>query len=275
MEQIETGSFITSESMECPTTLRVVSWNIARGANLAAIIEFLVAADADIIFLQEADRNARRTSYRNVAREIAQNLKLNYVFGCEFEELAQGSRTSPAHHGQATLARWPLCDSSILRFDRQSNFWRPRWFIPNLRPLQRRCGGRMTLLSTVLIPRRSMATYNVHCESKGNNSLRCCQLGELLQHANRYSLDVPLLAAGDFNFDLSHGEAATAVAKVGFVNPFAALQEATTISNSLSTRDRAIDWILLRGALTATNPQVHNSIPASDHYPLSLTVGFL
>ena len=133
----------------------------------------------------------------------------------------------------------------------------------------------MTLLSTVLIPGRSMATYNLHCESRGNESLRCCQLGEFLQHANSYSLDVPLLAAGDFNFDLSHGEVATAVAKVGFVNPFAALQEATTISHSLSTRDRAIDWILLRGPLTALNPRVHNSVLASDHYPLSLTVGFL
>ena len=95
---------------------RSVSWNIARGAKLDAVIEFLLGADADIIFLQESDRNAGRTSYRNVARAIAQNLKLNYVFGSEFEELAQGSRASPAYHGQATLSRWPLSDSSILRF---------------------------------------------------------------------------------------------------------------------------------------------------------------
>src|SRR5271167_4475405 len=101
MQQIETSPFISSESRECLTTLRVVSWNIARGAKLDAIIEFLLGADADIIFLQEADRNAGRTNYRNVAREIAQNLKLNYVFGCEFEELAQGSRASLAYHGQA------------------------------------------------------------------------------------------------------------------------------------------------------------------------------
>lgn len=63
MEQIETGSFISSELMECPTTLRVVSWNIARGAKLDAVIGFLLGADVDIIFLQKADRNAERTSY--------------------------------------------------------------------------------------------------------------------------------------------------------------------------------------------------------------------
>jgi len=274
MEPIETGPFSSSESMESLTTLRVVSWNIARGAKLDAIIEFLLGADADIIFLQEADRNARRTGYRNVAREIAQTLELNYVFGCEFEELAQGSRGSPAYHGQATLSRWPLSDNSILRFHSQSNFWQPRWFIPSLRPLQRRCGGRMALLNSLLIQGRSMATYNLHCESKGNDSLRLCQLDEFLQHAKGYSLDVPVLAAGDFNFDLSHGEAATALAKVGFVNPFATLHRVTTTSHSLSASKRIIDWILLRGPLTATNPQVHSSVVASDHYPLSLTVSF-
>jgi hypothetical protein len=71
MEPIERGPFISSESRECPTPLRVVSGNIARGAKLDAVIGFLLGADADIIFLQEADRNAGWTSYRNVAREIA------------------------------------------------------------------------------------------------------------------------------------------------------------------------------------------------------------
>lgn len=151
MEPIETGPLISAESREFLTRLRVVSWNIARGAKLNAVIEFLLGADADIILLQEADRNARRTSYRNVAREIAQNLKFNYVFGCEFEELAQGSLASPAYHGQVTLSRWPLSDSSILHFHNQSNFWQPRWFIPCVHPLQSRRGGRMALLDDVLI----------------------------------------------------------------------------------------------------------------------------
>jgi hypothetical protein len=96
--------------------------------------DFFSAPMRIIIFLQEADRNAGRTSYRNVAREIAQNLKLNYVFGSEFEELAQGPRESSAYHGQATLSRWPLSDSSILRFHNQSNFWQPHWFIARLPP---------------------------------------------------------------------------------------------------------------------------------------------
>ena len=81
MAQIETGSFVSSELKESPSALRVVSWNIARGLKLDAIVDFLVSADPDIVLLQEADRNARRTNYRNVARDIAEKLRVHYVFG--------------------------------------------------------------------------------------------------------------------------------------------------------------------------------------------------
>jgi endonuclease/exonuclease/phosphatase family metal-dependent hydrolase len=272
MTQIETGSFTSSELTEAPTAIRVVSWNIARGSKLKAIIDFLVSADADIIFLQETDNNARRTGYKDVAKEIAQKLGTNYVFGYEFEELAQGSPASPAYQGQATLSRWPLPVCSILRFRSQSEFWRPRWFIPSLAPLQRRRGGRMALVTNVRMPGKLLVTYNLHFESRGSDSLRSSQLQEVLHDANRYSLDVPMLAAGDFNFDLSNGQSARALLDMQFLNPFAALRQATTTPHSLSTHGHTIDWILLRGPLIATNPQVHTSVRASDHYPISVTV---
>ncbi len=275
MREIEKGATISSGATKSPAGIRVVSWNIARGSRLDGIMEFLISADADIIFLQETDRNARRTGHRNVAKEIAQRLRMNYVFGCEFEELAQGTPESPAFHGQATLSRWPISDCSVLRFHNQSNFWRPRWFIPSIPPLQRRRGGRMALFSNVLILGRSLPTYNLHCESKGGNDLRYSQLQEFLQDAKRYNSDVPVLAAGDFNFDLSHGHAAAALESAGFLNPFITLHKATTTSHALSAGDRVIDWILFRGSLLVTNAQVYDSISASDHYPLSLTASFL
>jgi endonuclease/exonuclease/phosphatase family metal-dependent hydrolase len=84
-----------------------VSWNIARGSKLHKVIEFLAGEKADMVLLQEADLNARRTHHSNVAREIAQKLAMNYVFGRAFQELTQGSKTSSAYRGQATLSRWP------------------------------------------------------------------------------------------------------------------------------------------------------------------------
>jgi endonuclease/exonuclease/phosphatase family metal-dependent hydrolase len=68
---------------------RVADWNIERGTHLPAILEFLKKCKADLIFLQEVDLNARRTRHLDVAREIAQSLQLNFVFGKEFEELTK------------------------------------------------------------------------------------------------------------------------------------------------------------------------------------------
>ena len=80
---------------EWPETIRLVSWNVNRGLHLTEIIEFLAASSADLILLQETDVNARRTRHLNVPREIAEALKMNYVFGREFEELGQGNARLP------------------------------------------------------------------------------------------------------------------------------------------------------------------------------------
>jgi endonuclease/exonuclease/phosphatase family metal-dependent hydrolase len=124
-----------------PGSIRVVDWNIDRGLRLQGIIEFLAKAEPDLAILQEADLNARRTHHLNITREIALKLEMNYVFGREFQELTQGSRSSPAYHGQATLSRWPLSNYRLIRFREQSNFWRPRWFLPRIEPFQKRIGG--------------------------------------------------------------------------------------------------------------------------------------
>lgn len=112
MEHIETGSFTSSEVTEGPTKFRVVSWNIARGSKLNAVIEFLATADPDIIFLQEADKSARRTNYWNVAKEIAQKLKMNYVFGANLKnwQKEHGRRLPttaklPSRAGHCPIAR--------------------------------------------------------------------------------------------------------------------------------------------------------------------------
>ena len=251
-------------------SFRAVSWNINRGCRFDEILEFLRSADADLILLQECDRNALRSGGRNVAREIAQNLRMNYVFGSEFLELAQGNGNIAAHHGQATLCRLPISKPRILRFPHQSTFWKPRWFLPSLPRLQRRLGGRMVLVCKISINGASLMTYNLHLESRNRNTLRLRQLNEVLKDAQQYGPDSPLLIAGDFNFDITQNGCSKAIQDAGFQNPFASKQVGNTIAKRSIGRPRAIDWILLRGPLISTNPRVHVSVPGSDHYPLSL-----
>ncbi|MBZ5656192.1 MAG: endonuclease/exonuclease/phosphatase family protein [Acidobacteriia bacterium] len=271
LDQVETGSFAPQEDVShAPRKIRVVSWNIARGCRLDEIAEFLAGANADLILLQEVDKHARRTAYRNIAELLAEKLRLNYASGIEFHELTQGSRDEPAHHGQATLSRWPLCDSRVLRFSRQSTYWCPRWWIPSLSPFQRRLGGRMVLLSHAKIAATTFAVYNLHLESRGGDDLRRSQLAEVLNETLRHGLDVPVIVAGDFNFDVTK-PGNVCVNETGFHNPFADLGMRTAQAHSFG-RSNTIDWILTRGPIVPVSPKIDHSVSASDHYPLSLTL---
>lgn len=269
-QEIESGNFAVPRWLFFPPdSIRVVSWNIDRGLKLSGVIEFLASANADIILLQEADLNARRTHHMNVAKEIAQTLEMNYVFGREFQELTQGSKSCPAYHGQASLSRWPLSDSRIIRFQKQSHFWHPHWFLPEIAPFQERVGGRMALVSEVNIAGKTLVTYNLHLESRGDDRLRGSQLDEALDDAKRYDWNTPILLTGDFNLDVSQGAASRAISRAQFQDALAN-QHAPTTPGSFLERGRTIDWIFTRGRVRASQSQVHGSVSASDHYPLSV-----
>jgi len=150
--------------------LRVACWNIERGFNfdlirlafsdpegfqqtalehgaldpkkLSAIqkqLQFL--RDADVIVLNEADFGMKRTDYRDVAKELAHALNMNYVFGVEFVEvdrlddlgvdpvqledpelakqMQEELKPDPARyrglHGNAILSRYPIEHARIYR----------------------------------------------------------------------------------------------------------------------------------------------------------------
>ena len=274
MQEIETGNFaIPSWLLSPPDSIRVLNWNINRGLQLQRVVEFLSSTKADLVLLQESDLNARRTHRLNIAKEIARKLQMNYVFGREFQELTQGSRTSPAYHGQATLSRWPLLNSRIIRFQKQSNFWRPHWFLPEIEPFQERIGGRLALVCDANIAGKTIVTYNLHLESRGDDALRGSQLDETLNDARRYGGNTPIVLAGDFNLDVSAGSAATAISRAQFLDAFANQHRPTT-PHSFLEPGRVIDWIFTRGPVRLSRPEVHRSVSASDHYPLSMTLSF-
>ena len=275
LQEIESGGFAPAAWVTAPpSSIRVVVWNIDRGLQLSPVIDFLLQAQPDLVLLQEVDLNARRTHHLDVAREIAEKLKMNYVFGREFQELTQGSRTSPAYHGQATLSRWPLSNPRLIRFREQSNFWRPRWFLPRLELLQERLGGRMALVCDVNVAGQTLVAYNLHLESRGNDRLRGAQLLEVLHDSRSYSSAVPLIVAGDMNFDLSQGDAPERIRNAQFRNSFADGAQTPTAPSSFFHRGRPIDWILTGGPVQGSDARVYQSVSGSDHFPLSLTLRF-
>ena len=268
--EIIVGNFALSQWISWPRSFfRVVDWNIDRGLKLPAIIDFLGDAQADIVILQEVDINAHRTHRVNVAQEIARKLQFNYVFGREFVELTQGTKSNPAYHGQATLARWRISNSRVIRFQRQSGFWEPRWFKPKLETFQERLGGRIALAAEIDVAGVSILTYNLHLESRPNDELRLGQLDEVLRDVSTHSAKCRLILAGDLNLNAAKTRPAEKLSAAGFCSAVPSARTATTPARHLLEAGRHIDWAFVRGPMRADKGRVHNGVKASDHFPIS------
>jgi len=157
--------------------IRLATWNIERGLEFEAVRAALTGdhrffrrltptlraskfnltavnqqatelSRADVIVLNEVDWGLKRTDYRNVARELAAALQMNYAFGVEFVEvdpLTLGTETLEGEtstdkpkmvqtlavdkgrtlglHGTAILSRFPLRNVRIMRYVNQGHDW--------------------------------------------------------------------------------------------------------------------------------------------------------
>ncbi len=159
-------------------SLRVVMWNIEKGVRLDDIKalfadkgEFLKRIDtsrakpgsdryneiveqvdvlqgADVLVLQELDWGTKRTGYREVARELAEALKMNWAYGVEFIEIdpttlgIEGSEKALSEdrqkmhrqidvdkdlfkglHGTAILSRYPIKRATLQPLRVQGYDW--------------------------------------------------------------------------------------------------------------------------------------------------------
>jgi endonuclease/exonuclease/phosphatase family metal-dependent hydrolase len=127
----------------------------------------------------------------------------------------------------------------------------------------------MALLSHAMIGERRLSIYNLHLESRERDELRRSQLAEVLNDALRCGAEVPVIVAGDFNFNMSKPGNACLTLEKGFHNPFADLGLRTARAHSFG-RSNTIDWVLTRGPIATVSPKIDHSVSASDHFPLSL-----
>jgi endonuclease/exonuclease/phosphatase family metal-dependent hydrolase len=282
------GEFAPPQDIR-PGRLRVLNWNIERGLQLAKIQDAIRALDPDLCILQEVDLQARRTGGRNIAEQLARAAGFHYVFAIEFQELSEGSPSSPAYHGQATLTRLPVREQRVLRFAEQSDVWKPRSWMPNWTILQRRFGGRIALLTELDWGGRRLVVYNVHLESRLPAEGRRRQLEELLVDARRYSRETPIVLAGDFNarsqpetllrllreegFQQAAGAGTpTLPPETSVTAPFVESVLGALTGSGPRGEHRSIDWIFVRGPIETVQSRVHDDVRASDHFPVSAEI---
>jgi endonuclease/exonuclease/phosphatase family metal-dependent hydrolase len=102
------------------SSLRIVTFNIKHGDNGTGRVDLrrLGAAcsglSADVLAIQEVDRFARRTRYRDEMRVIARATGLRAVFG-------EAARRRWRSYGNVLLARGPISDVEVIKLPRPSD----------------------------------------------------------------------------------------------------------------------------------------------------------
>lgn len=242
-------------------SIRIATWNIERGVELQRIAPELQQNAADLLMLQEVDWNAVRSGRLDVAKELADRLRMNVSYAIEFEELSQ-ERGGKAFIGQATLTRLPIRASRVLRFEKQSGFWKPHDWIPSSIPLlQRRLGSRMALVTELEFAGRPLVVYNAHLESRSLGVLQSEQLDEMLADLKRYPTDRPVIIGGDLNTKYFPSSFLHKLERAGFHNATGERIERT--HQVMMT----LDWILARG-VKIEDGTVRRDLKGSDHYPV-------
>jgi len=241
--------------------LRIMTWNIERGQAYEAVLSILHGLHPDVVLLQEVDDGCRRTGYRNVARDLAEALEMNWVAAGEFEELGEGRRAGPALTGQAVLSRFPIEDASLLRFKAQSRW---RW---SLNPVQPRRGGRIALR----VQTAGILLYDTHIESGGDRRLQQRQMAEIIADQARTSADTPIVVAGDFNHEIARASPRLrSLAAASFVD---ALGDDAGRGPTAQGQRQPIDWIFVKHMEPGTGRVIDAPPTASDHFPVMATLG--
>lgn len=243
-------------------SIRVVTWNIDRGEELNTIGMELERNPADLYLFQEVDWNAARSGLKDEALDLARRLHFNVAYGVEFEELSQ-ERNGPAFIGQATLTRLPIRNSRVLRFERQSGWWKPRAWIPSALPfMQRRLGDRIALVTELEFAGRLLVVYNAHLESRSFGRIQSEQLDEILTDAKRYPPGTAIVLGGDLNTKYLPSIFLHKLENAGFQNATGQRIERT---HKIAM---ALDWIFSKGPVRLEEGRVRRDLKGSDHYPV-------
>lgn len=203
----------------------------------------------------------RRSGYRSVAKDLADDMGLNWVFAGEFQEIGQSRRNTPALTGQAVLSRYPIRDAFALPFENQA---RLRW---RFDPFQPRRGGRMALRAES----GGVLVYNAHIESAKNDAFRHKQVDEVLfNYLKPERAGRPVVFAGDFNTAKVPAKSpiVQCLTDEGFVDALGADDKPRRTSIH---HEQPLDWIFVKN-MAPGNGRVIDVPRASDHFPLEASI---
>jgi endonuclease/exonuclease/phosphatase family metal-dependent hydrolase len=245
------GELKAAPVKDAPESLKVVSYNIRwrGGEELEQLIKLLredpEIGGAQVIGLQEVDRNKKRTGNVNTARRIADALGMRYAWAAPPSTEGDGEEET----GVALLSSFPLSDVERVVLEGEG-------------PEGRR---RVAVGATVHVGRVPLRVYSVHAETRMPVEKKVGHWRTVLEDLKRFPEARGAIVLGDFN-TLKQKDVTAArrlFTDAGFTTPFA--DDKTTWKTFIV--ELKLDWLWLRG-LDSTAFGIDKSVDLSDHWPL-------
>jgi endonuclease/exonuclease/phosphatase family metal-dependent hydrolase len=196
---------LTLTRIEDYDKLKILTWNIERGANPDALAGYINQVEPDLVCLQEVDWGNQRTKNIDVLRRIARSTSTMGFFGVEFFEIQTPDRpkwlAGQGVQGNAILTR--ILPKRCFRIDLPAGF---DWVNPpaakqEIVRNEKRVGGRFALCVEFDYFGRSIIICSAHFEDKdGGIEGRFAQFKSVADTIRRNASEGALsIIAGDFN----------------------------------------------------------------------------
>lgn len=235
-------------------TLRVLVYNIHAGRdaggvdNLERVAALVTAVDADLVLLQEVDRNTVRSGGVDQLAELARRTGLHGSFGKSLDY--QGGE-----YGIAVLSRWPITAREILPL--------------RVDPPQERAGGsvepRIAMIVETRTPSGPIRVVNTHLDASREDVHRLQEVATLLAAVEDLS-STTVLVGGDFNAE--PGSAVYArMGGAGLRDAWLECGRGGALTFPAGEPVKRIDYLLFEKPTTCRTASVLEST-ASDHRPL-------
>lgn len=218
--------------------------------NLARVASLVRGSGADLVLLQEVDRNTQRSGPVDQPATLARLTGYSVAFGRTIG--FQGG-----DYGVALLSRWPIRRDTLVPLAVAA---------PPGRTVEGR-EQRGVLVAEVEAPGGPLAVLTTHLDASGEDVWRVQEIATVLRVAREEETrGMPLLLGGDFNSrpeSAVHGEMRGA----GFRDAWGECGEGSELTFPAAVPERRIDYLYLTGETSCQSAQVLPS-DASDHRPV-------
>ena len=238
----------------------VLVYNIHAGKDaagresLARVADVVRSTGADLVLLQEVDRNTQRSGPTDQPARLAELTGYSVAFG----------RTIPfqgGDYGIAILSRWRITRDTLVPLTVTAS--------PGRTTEGREQRG--VLLAEVATPGGPLAVLNTHLDNLGEDVWRIQEIATLLRVARSAAGGgMPVLLGGDFNStpqSAIHGQLRDA----GFRDAWPACGQGPPETFPAAAPVRRIDYLYLSGTERCSSARVLDA-DASDHRPLLVHV---